>query len=509
MKDIKASAETVKEIVNLYQSGDKISVLSEKFNLCPNTISTYLKQNVVKTRTCIKKINPEHIEIITKMYLDNIPVVEIAEKFEIHRSTVIKYLRKNGVKIRPCIRKINLEQIEVITRMYLDNIPIVEIAEKFKIHRSTVIEYLRNNNIEIIKNPTSAKTNSIKKNSEEMIKLYEKGLSSIKIAEKFGFSVESVLKVLKKNNITIRDGLFKTKLSKQEQDKVAKLYISGKSSTELSRELEINRSTIKKILKKRNIKVRGNKGKFKFKKDHIDKMLELYKKGLAISKIAKLFGCTDPTVKSYLERNDIKTRYGRCGKIIRKGRSAKDYPCSKNPIINRSIVHTNLDIVRSAPEDVYRLDLSNQDLYDLPLEVLNCHNLRYLNLSNNYLDNIPVDIYKLFKLRIIDLRDNNLSNLPDEFFELSKLENLNLEKNFFTELPDQIRFLYKLKFFNASLNKLNIFPSSLLTLKYLKEIHLHENNIKRLPNSMDKLNHLEKLNLNGNKIDSSMYNIGC
>ena len=61
-----------------------------------------------------------------------------------------------------------------------------------------------------------------------------------------------------------------------------------------------------------------------------------------------------------------------------------------------------------------------------------------LDLSFEELTELPSDIGDLTGLSRLDLRGNHLSSLPDEFGNLTALSELNLGGNRFTELPSAI-----------------------------------------------------------------------
>lgn len=57
-----------------------------------------------------------------------------------------------------------------------------------------------------------------------------------------------------------------------------------------------------------------------------------------------------------------------------------------------------------------------------------------LDLSNNNLKNIPADIGRLRELKNINLSINELTKLPEEFENLWKLEQLDLSDNYFSNI---------------------------------------------------------------------------
>jgi len=78
-------------------------------------------------------------------------------------------------------------------------------------------------------------------------------------------------------------------------------------------------------------------------------------------------------------------------------------------------------------------------------KICNLRNLRQLDLSNNELTELPRRISKLKKLQYLNLGQNNLTALPDEICNLTNLSHLYLSNNELTKLPEKIGKLKKLK----------------------------------------------------------------
>lgn len=83
-----------------------------------------------------------------------------------------------------------------------------------------------------------------------------------------------------------------------------------------------------------------------------------------------------------------------------------------------------------------KLDLSNQNLTQVPKSVFSQTNLTELDLSNNQLSGaIPGEIRFLSRLEVLDLSDNAMTGLPAEIGQLSALKTLDLSNNQLTGLP--------------------------------------------------------------------------
>jgi len=124
--------------------------------------------------------------------------------------------------------------------------------------------------------------------------------------------------------------------------------------------------------------------------------------------------------------------------------------------------YSNLEEALKEPENVFRLNLSNQN-FKMPSDSIwmKFINLEYLSLKNDHLKVIPLGLGNLKKLSVLDLSGNDFQVLPPSF---SNLENL-------TEL-----FLNDEKKidFNTSLMIISKLPN-------LRILHLENDNLKSMP----------------------------
>ena len=92
---------------------------------------------------------------------------------------------------------------------------------------------------------------------------------------------------------------------------------------------------------------------------------------------------------------------------------------------------TSLSEALKNPENVYRLNLSNQKLEFSDTIWSKFTNLKYLSLKNDHLENIPAEIGDLKNMEILDLSGNDFKVLPSTFTNLTSLQELflNDDKN--------------------------------------------------------------------------------
>lgn len=95
------------------------------------------------------------------------------------------------------------------------------------------------------------------------------------------------------------------------------------------------------------------------------------------------------------------------------------------------------------------LDLSGQELKEIPDYVFNKTDIQKLDLSNNNLGgSLQAEVRQLQNLKVLNLSDNHFSSVPAEVGQLKNLEELNLSNNQITGLPYELGKLSNLKVLN-------------------------------------------------------------
>lgn len=115
-------------------------------------------------------------------------------------------------------------------------------------------------------------------------------------------------------------------------------------------------------------------------------------------------------------------------------------------------VYTSVAAASQQPDSVYRLNLANQGLKDIPQPVLRMVNLQELILDGNKIKTIPAGIGNLANLQTLSLGNNKIKVLPQEMQNLLNLERFTLPKNRIMELPVWVGGLGKLRFLDLRFN---------------------------------------------------------
>lgn len=125
--------------------------------------------------------------------------------------------------------------------------------------------------------------------------------------------------------------------------------------------------------------------------------------------------------------------------------------------------------------------------------------ITHLALSEQ-LTHFPEEILTLASsLEVLDLTNNQLSQLPDNFSQLTKLRIIFISNNCFTELPTVLGACPNLEMIGFKSNQITTVDASSLPKK-LRWLILTDNKIATLPEAIGNCIHLQKLALAGNAL---------
>ena len=130
---------------------------------------------------------------------------------------------------------------------------------------------------------------------------------------------------------------------------------------------------------------------------------------------------------------------------------------------------------------VVRLDLRGNRLKNLPDNIGELKNLKYLLLDRNNISELPISIVKLKNLIELNIFKNKLARLPENIHQLKNLEQLDLKSNTLQDLPENISRLPNLRVLVLDSNKLKTLPESFGNFNKLENLFLSRNRLKKLP----------------------------
>lgn len=148
------------------------------------------------------------------------------------------------------------------------------------------------------------------------------------------------------------------------------------------------------------------------------------------------------------------------------------------------------------------LKISQQRLNEFPPHMRSFPNvLRTLDLSENRFVQLPDDIGRFTLLKHLNVNDNRLTELPAVLGQLIKLETINAINNLLVSIPRELCNLKHLKKVHLSNNQLTVFPTMFSGLKSLDVLDLSRNKITSIPPEAKELQ-VTELNCNQNQISS-------
>jgi len=135
-----------------------------------------------------------------------------------------------------------------------------------------------------------------------------------------------------------------------------------------------------------------------------------------------------------------------------------------------NLAEKNLKVVPTSSEETSLQHVKNVWLSKNQIRWIPTHwfdqftQIQSLDLSENQLNEIPDSIGRLKHLRYLHLTDNKIKEVPEWIGELTNLESFSLYKNKIVTLPESIGNLKALKSFSIGENQLRIFPQSMENL---------------------------------------------
>ena len=115
---------------------------------------------------------------------------------------------------------------------------------------------------------------------------------------------------------------------------------------------------------------------------------------------------------------------------------------------------------------ITRLDLSNNEILELPDVLWSLQSLKFLSLAGNKLEGLNDCGYSCPWLEEIQVQDNRLETLPTNLFKLPALAILDVSNNKLQNVPFALWTCPSLREINLSLNMLSDLPTSLSLLRH-------------------------------------------
>ncbi|TAE16448.1 MAG: leucine-rich repeat domain-containing protein [Bacteroidetes bacterium] len=165
-------------------------------------------------------------------------------------------------------------------------------------------------------------------------------------------------------------------------------------------------------------------------------------------------------------------------------------------------LYKNIAEALQAPDQVYKLNLSDQQLTAFPAEIQQFRNLQILLLHHNRLPALPAWVGKLQNLQTLNCSHNLLQTLPTELQQLKHLRYFLCSHNQLAVLPAWVGKFRSLRTLACSHNALLALPTEIGKLRELKLLFLSHNLLETLPNTIGKLKKLQVLQCDVNRLQN-------
>eukprot|EP00347_Sterkiella_histriomuscorum_P009848 403339641 len=150
--------------------------------------------------------------------------------------------------------------------------------------------------------------------------------------------------------------------------------------------------------------------------------------------------------------------------------------------------------------DLQKIDLSNNEIPEIPEEISAQEFIAWFNISNNKIEIVPNGLLALKTLKFLDLSYNKIKILPEAIAMTEALVEFHVAGNMLIELPRSIGDLKNLEILDIKKNKLQYLPIEFGCLPRILKLDLEDNQLTRVDNFFSSLTTLTHLNLSKNKI---------
>ncbi|GAG84835.1 unnamed protein product, partial [marine sediment metagenome] len=232
---------------------------------------------------------------------------KLADDFGVTTATIRNVLKKSNVyksTNKPHVRLSDEKKLEMIQE-YRNGKSGRLIAEKFGVSYQHVYDILKKQEVGRRKLTDYDRAYKVPVSEHcEIVKRYNKGVSGNVLAKEYDVSVSLIFQILGKNDVNVRPVQI---VSPDEYDNITDMYITKKMSTyQIGSEYSVHANTIYAILKKLKVKMRPKWYK-KILPTKYPRIIERYRKGDSVEKIAKAYSVTTNSIKYILEKLHVET----------------------------------------------------------------------------------------------------------------------------------------------------------------------------------------------------------
>ncbi|XP_058481463.1 volume-regulated anion channel subunit LRRC8A-like [Solea solea] len=160
--------------------------------------------------------------------------------------------------------------------------------------------------------------------------------------------------------------------------------------------------------------------------------------------------------------------------------------------------------------NLQEIDLKDNNLTSIEAILTNKYPkwLVCLKVWYNNITHIPLQMRKLARLQRLYLNNNNIENVPKELFDCQNLRFLDLSHNKLTSISANVGQLQKLQYFAVTANWIETLPPELFKCKKLHTLNVGNNRLQTLPSCINELTMLTELELRENLLSSLPVELG-
>jgi len=310
---MKISQEERLDVKSRYKEGQSIIEIASHYNVTPQTITNILKNFRFsfknKKSNNVKITKDQSKEIVSSYKKDKSAsnLQKLAKDYGVTTATIRNVLKRSKVyksTNKPHVKLSEAKKLEMIQR-YRDGKSGRDIAEEFGVSYQHVYDVLKRQSVDRRKITDYDRAYKVPVAEHcKIVKKYNEGVSGNVLAQEYDVSISLIFQILGKNDVEVRPVQL---IQADEYDNIINMYTVKKMSTcRIGKEYNVHANTIYAILKKLKVKMRPKWFK-KILPNKYPRIIERYKKGDAIEKIARAYSVTPNSIKYILEKMDVVT----------------------------------------------------------------------------------------------------------------------------------------------------------------------------------------------------------
>lgn len=231
------------------------------FTISPQKAKTAKYCSPECSKKAKQKLNEEQELNLCREYENGKSTRQLAKKYKLAKKTVQDYLNRNNISLRPpCISPFSKKEEQIICKEYVSGHNTPQLSKKYKVSPQTISDILKRNNI-VPRSSGDSKRKFSKKEEQIICNDYLNGLSSIKLSKKYNVNKTTILRILKDNNIPRREiGITRRAFNEKEEKDICSIYLTGISAHQLAKKYDVADITILKVLYRHEIPIRDISG---------------------------------------------------------------------------------------------------------------------------------------------------------------------------------------------------------------------------------------------------------